>query len=337
MLTRNQQNRSNVGSCNALALRLCHQLRRPSALRIPFRCSCSTISYVLCAPAQYRPLCPTVNCECCPTGRLPVVQLTLDSRVVIPKLWKSYKNSSYLRSNSWRHATLNSYLLPDGYAATDSRRPRPNAANGTFDIVTTECRRPDGCGACDNVARNSASFGDGPSPPRSESLRTWLAVMPISIGESRKCIQNIKIGINWICVTEQGTDHRSLVAMAANASAVDPSMATANMGSLAILCQDCLEGSTFCWAPAIQLLRRYSTLRRQFWSHPDWTRVWTMIFAADWNALQILVKREQEQQRDVINCVHSLCFISCVLWASLSSTSLLVRASSRKWNKSFVR
>lgn len=52
------------------------------------------------------------------------------------------------------------YRLPaaDGYAATDSRRPRPNTDNGTFDIVTTECLRPDGCGACDNVAKNSASF-----------------------------------------------------------------------------------------------------------------------------------------------------------------------------------
>ena len=51
------------------------------------------------------------------------------------------------------------YRLPAavGYAATDSRRPRPNTDNGTFDIVTTECRRPDGCGACDNVAKNSAS------------------------------------------------------------------------------------------------------------------------------------------------------------------------------------
>lgn len=85
-----------------------------------------------------------------------------------------------------RGGGVDSHLLPDGYAATDSRRPRPNAANGTFDIVTTECRRPDGCGACDKVARNSASFGDGPSPPRSDSLRTWLAVIPISCDETKK-------------------------------------------------------------------------------------------------------------------------------------------------------
>lgn len=72
------------------------------------------------------------------------------------------------------------YRFPVGYAATDSLRPRPNTASGTFDIVTTECRRPDGCGACDNVAKNSASFGLGPepSPPRSDNRRTWLAVMP---------------------------------------------------------------------------------------------------------------------------------------------------------------
>lgn len=47
----------------------------------------------------------------------------------------------------------------DGKAATDSRLPppRPNTDNGTFDIVTTECLLPDVCGACVNVAKNSAS------------------------------------------------------------------------------------------------------------------------------------------------------------------------------------
>lgn len=50
------------------------------------------------------------------------------------------------------------YRPPAGKAATDSRRLRPNTENGTFDMVTTECLRPDGCGACDNVAKNSASF-----------------------------------------------------------------------------------------------------------------------------------------------------------------------------------
>lgn len=50
------------------------------------------------------------------------------------------------------------YRPPAGKAATDSRRLRPNTENGTFDMVTTECRRPDGCGACDNVAKNSASY-----------------------------------------------------------------------------------------------------------------------------------------------------------------------------------
>lgn len=71
-------------------------------------------------------------------------------------------------------------LPPPGYAATDSRRHRPNTVCGSFEIVTTECRRPDGAGACDSVARNSASLGVGPepSPPRSDSRRTWLAVMP---------------------------------------------------------------------------------------------------------------------------------------------------------------
>lgn len=66
------------------------------------------------------------------------------------------------------------YLLPKGKAATDSLRFLPNNAGGTFEIVTTECRRPDGCGACDNVAKNSASFGVGPepSPPLSDNLRT---------------------------------------------------------------------------------------------------------------------------------------------------------------------
>lgn len=66
------------------------------------------------------------------------------------------------------------YRAPAGIAATDSRLPRPNTFIGTFEIVTTECRLPEGCGACDNVAKNSASFGDGPdpSPPRSERRRT---------------------------------------------------------------------------------------------------------------------------------------------------------------------
>ena len=73
-----------------------------------------------------------------------------------------------------------------GTAAIDSLLFRPNNDDGTFEIVTTECLRPPGCGAgaCDNVARNACSIGVGPdpSPPRSESLRTWLAVIPLVHG-----------------------------------------------------------------------------------------------------------------------------------------------------------
>lgn len=59
-------------------------------------------------------------------------------------------------------------------AATDSLRQRPNNTGGTLEIVTTECRRPDGAGAWQRVARKAASLGVGPepSPPRSDSLRT---------------------------------------------------------------------------------------------------------------------------------------------------------------------
>lgn len=69
----------------------------------------------------------------------------LMSKIFAKSLWKEQRSTS-------------TYRPPAGNAATDSRLPRPNTDNGTFDIVTTECRRPDGCGACDNVARNSASF-----------------------------------------------------------------------------------------------------------------------------------------------------------------------------------
>lgn len=63
-----------------------------------------------------------------------------------------------------------------GTAAIDSLLVRPNSDGGTFEIVTTECLRPPGCGAgaCDNVARKACSIGVGPdpSPPRSDSLLT---------------------------------------------------------------------------------------------------------------------------------------------------------------------
>lgn len=87
--------------------------------------------------------------------------------------------------------SFNIYLFPEGNAATDSRRPRPKIG-GTLEMVTTECRRPDGCGACDNVAKNSASFGDGPdpSPPRSDNRRTWLAVMPsVTCCDGNECLR----------------------------------------------------------------------------------------------------------------------------------------------------
>lgn len=63
-----------------------------------------------------------------------------------------------------------------GTAAIDSLLLLPNNDDGTFDIVTTECLRPPGCGAgaCDNVARKACSIGVGPdpSPPRSDNRRT---------------------------------------------------------------------------------------------------------------------------------------------------------------------
>lgn len=65
---------------------------------------------------------------------------------------------------------------PEGKAATDSLRLLPNKVVGTFEIVTTECRRPPatGAGAVESVARNSACRGEGPDEPSplSESLRT---------------------------------------------------------------------------------------------------------------------------------------------------------------------
>lgn len=87
------------------------------------------------------------------------------------------------------------YLLP----ATESRRPRPNTVCGTFDIVTTECRRPDGAGACERVAKNAASRGLGPepSPPRSDSRRTWLAVIPsVTCCEGKECFRVSRHGVN---------------------------------------------------------------------------------------------------------------------------------------------
>lgn len=85
-------------------------------------------------------------------------------------------------------------LLPVGKAAMDSRRLRPKNAGGTLEMVTTECRRPPGvgAGACDSVARKAASRGLGPepSPPRSESRLTWLAVMPVvHWGVGRECLR----------------------------------------------------------------------------------------------------------------------------------------------------
>lgn len=59
-------------------------------------------------------------------------------------------------------------------------------------MVITEWRRPDGAGACDRVAKKAASFGVGPdpSPPRSESRRTWLAVMPsVTCWEGKECFR----------------------------------------------------------------------------------------------------------------------------------------------------
>lgn len=73
-------------------------------------------------------------------------------------------------------------LLVLGKAAIDSLRLRPKMVLGTFEIVTTEWRRPpgDGVGCWTRVARKAASRGVGPepSPPRSERRRTWLAVIP---------------------------------------------------------------------------------------------------------------------------------------------------------------
>lgn len=113
-------------------------------------------------------------------------------------VWLSRRDPSTLRkeetneesgaTGGWGRA----YRPPAGIAATDSRRPRPNTFIGTFEIVTTEWRRPDGCGACDSVARNSASLGDGPepSPPRSDSRRTWLAVMPsVTCCDGSECLR----------------------------------------------------------------------------------------------------------------------------------------------------
>lgn len=75
-----------------------------------------------------------------------------------------------------RRDKFNTHREKFGTAAIDSRLFLPNNEGGTFEIVTTECRRPPGCGACacDKVARKACSIGVGPefSPPRSESLLT---------------------------------------------------------------------------------------------------------------------------------------------------------------------
>lgn len=58
--------------------------------------------------------------------------------------------------------------------------------------MTTEWRRPDGCGACESVAKNSASLGVGPepSPPRSDKRRTWLAVIPsVTCCDGNECLR----------------------------------------------------------------------------------------------------------------------------------------------------
>lgn len=131
----------------------------------------------------------------------------------------------------------NKYLFPaHGYAATDSLRPRPNTANGTFDMVTTEWRRPDGCGACDNVARNSASFGLGPlpSPPRSDKRRTWLAVMPsVTCCDGSECFRvsrgsrhgDNKYGLLGESMSKlsRGVDNLLVVAASSSSSLVDSS------------------------------------------------------------------------------------------------------------------
>lgn len=61
-----------------------------------------------------------------------------------------------------------------GTAAIDSLRFLPNNVEGTFDIVTTECLLPPGCGAgpCDSVARKACSTAVGSVLPRSDNLRT---------------------------------------------------------------------------------------------------------------------------------------------------------------------
>lgn len=66
----------------------------------------------------------------------------------------------------------NILVAPMGTAAIDSRLPRPNRVGGTFEIVTTECLRPPGwgAGACERVAKNSASRGVGPEAPLPRSL-----------------------------------------------------------------------------------------------------------------------------------------------------------------------
>lgn len=69
-------------------------------------------------------------------------------------------------------------ILPDVKAAMDSLRflPKSVVGGGTLEIVTIECRLAPGfgAGACESVAKNACSIGDGPdpSPPLSDSRRT---------------------------------------------------------------------------------------------------------------------------------------------------------------------
>ncbi|KNC26219.1 hypothetical protein FF38_05397 [Lucilia cuprina] len=110
-----------------------------------------------------------------PNNPVPLLRL-VDERLLVGCVTQGETlagSSEALRQIKTNQPPSPTHLL-EGNAATDSRRERPNIVAGTLDIVTTECRLPDGAGACESVARKAASLGDGPepSPPRSERRLT---------------------------------------------------------------------------------------------------------------------------------------------------------------------
>lgn len=172
----NQQNPKSVAHLYSVLMCWLGRFRLPFLLRILFRCWYSRVSCALYGPVQYHPLCLIEGYGRCPRDRWLVVQLMIDFHVVTLKhcAWQVRRKPSIIQSYASLYVRKNAYRP---HAATDSRRPRPNTENGTFDIVTTECLRPDGCGACDKVAKNSASYKKAKQKSRIKPLLSSIILL----------------------------------------------------------------------------------------------------------------------------------------------------------------